>query len=54
MLVEEGSGLSRGVFEGLGLAWPLSATPSVAELKDLAYEEKFGELMGWGQLGRSQ
>lgn len=54
MHAEEGSGLSRGVFEGLGLAWPPSATPSVAELKDLAYEEKFGELMGWGQLGRSQ
>ena len=54
MLVEEGSGLSRGVFEGLGLAWPLSATPSVVELKDLAYEERLGELMGWGQLGPSQ
>ena len=47
-LVGQGPSLAKDVFIELGLAWPPAVTPSASDLKDYAYEEKFGELMGWG------
>ena len=36
----------KSAFEGLGLS-QASAGASLGELKDLAFGEKYGELMGW-------
>ncbi len=48
-LVDQGPALAKDAFAELGLAWPPAVTPSVTELKDYAYGEKFGESMGRGQ-----